>query len=90
MNIVSVAAISYLDFYRLGARINGRYEVFDHNYVPYKVYCDFQSESNSIWTLLSSYSLKNNDANAIAFVKDYPRNEMNPNWKDYRYVISTF
>ena len=70
--------------------MNGQYEVFDQNYAPYKVYCDFQSETKSIWTLVSSYSLKNNDANAVAFFKDNPRNEMNPNWKDYRYVMPTF
>ena len=73
-----------MEYYRAGMRENGQYEILDENGTPFQVYCDFESEVNSVWTLVTSYSLKNVNSFRLPYFRDNPRNEMLPNWKDYR------
>lgn len=43
------------------------------------------SEPGMVWTLLESFALSNNDKYwEIPFTKDFPINEDNLNWSDYR------
>jgi len=79
-----IRASSCMEYYRAGMRENGQYEILDENGTPFQVYCDFESEVDSVWTLVTSYSLKNVNSFRSPFFRDNPRNEMLPNWKDYR------
>ena len=76
---------SCLALYYNGIRANGHYEIVDQNGLAFPVFCDFDSETSSIWTLVSSFSLANNTFHTKAFFENEPRSEGNPNWVDYRY-----
>ena len=76
---------SCTDFYKSGARNNGKYSVFTNNTLL-KVYCDFESEATSKWTLVMSYALKNvANFNKPLYVSDLV-NGRDPNWESYRYL----
>ena len=79
-----LAARSCIDFYHAGMRKNGIYEVQDENAVPFRVFCDFESEGDSVWTLVTSYSFQNKSFFSIPFYSSNPRNAIEPNWVDYR------
>ena len=84
MMLFTVVMHSCTDFYKSGARNNGNYSVFTNNTLL-KVYCDFESEATSKWTLVMSFALKNkNNIDEPLFVSD-PVNGKNPNWESYRY-----
>ena len=80
----SIAASSCMEYYLAGVRKNGLYEILDQTATQLQVYCDFESEANSVWTLVTSYSFKNINSFRLPYLRDNPRNEMLPNWKDYR------
>ena len=72
------------DWYKCGAVENGVYPILDLNNSAYPVFCDFQSEKNSTWTLLMSFSLQNVGSFKDAMMVDSPRSDSFPNWKSYR------
>ena len=74
-----------MDVYKSGARKNGIY-FLNGNKMNFPVFCDFQSEANFVWTLATSYALKNLLSFRKSLSEDVPRNECNPNWEDYRLV----
>ena len=76
---------SCLDWHRRGVK-NGAYEIIDRNDSHYPVFCDFESEATSVWTLITSHSLANKDLFKMRFYTSSPRNEDDPNWMDYRYT----
>ena len=64
---------------------NGKYVVFNKDGNKLHVFCDFLSEKGFAWTLVESFTYKNNDLfKAFAFFKDKPLDENNPNWNAYR------
>ena len=64
---------------------NGKYVVFDEGGNRLNVFCDFLSEQGLVWTLIESFSFKNNYLiRGAAFFRDKPLNENNPNWVKYR------
>ena len=76
---------SCVDWYAVGARKNGIYAVSDKTGFIHHVYCDFSSEPNFAWTLVTSFSLENKDLfKSNPFSKDDPISEHEPNWKKYR------
>ena len=79
-----IAARSCLDFYRHGKHQNAINDVFDESNQLFEVFCDFETDPNRVWTLITSFSLSNKDQYKVAFSIDYPRNENKPNWVDYR------
>jgi len=81
---MQLIARSCLDFYNDGMRENGQYDIFDTNGIPFQVFCDFESEENSVWTLVVSYSLENKALHYSPLYNDNPRKEANINWVDYR------
>jgi len=74
---------SCLDWHRRGVK-NGVYEIVDRNDTHYPVFCDFESEATSVWTLIISYSLVNKDFFQMPLYENRSRSEDNPNWMDYR------
>ena len=80
------------DIYKSGARKNGNYFILGAGDVELKVFCDFESEANSTWTLVLSFELGNKLSVRLAYYSDQPRSSSTPNWKDYRskliYVVS--
>ena len=73
---------SCLDWYNAGARKTGIYSVIADT--SYPVFCDFESELNSIWTLVMSFSLRNKESFKSQFSIDSQKNDMTPNWQSYR------
>ena len=74
-----------LDLMKSGKTQDGFYTIYDsqNNSVP--VYCDMTSEPRSAWTLVMSWSLKNNKLFIITgLTVDAPVNEKTPNWHLYR------
>ena len=84
-----VALRSCKDLYRNGKQENAVYDIFDQSDQLYKVFCDFESDNNSVWTLITSFSLGNKRHFMTPLFNDSPRNESNPNWLDFRYFIHT-
>ena len=78
---------SCLDWHRRGVN-SGAYTIVDKNDTHYPVYCDFESEATSVWTLITSHSLANKDLFSTPFYKSKSRSEDSPNWMDYRYSIA--
>ena len=74
---------------RAGASENGFYHISDDDGHDYAVYCDFNSEPGSAWTLIMSWALKNNHIPAIKawLLSSAPVNGNSPNWEAYRYDI---
>ena len=83
---------SCLDLYHAGVRKNGLYNVQYENETSFQVFCDFESEAaESVWTLVTSFSLQNSEAFRVPLYSSHARSEKNPNWAEYRYsIISTF
>ena len=75
---------SCIDIYTSGTRTNGKFLIFGADDVKLDVYCDFESEANSSWTLVVSYSLENKNLFHFPYYNSKPRNSANPNWNDYR------
>ena len=73
---------SCLDWYHAGAHTNGIYRVRADTIYP--VFCDFESEANSIWTLVMSFSLSNKYSFRKLFSFNDQNNDMRPNWESYR------
>ena len=82
--LLCIVASSCLHYYYNGKRKNGFYDIFDKNGIPFPVFCDFESEANSVWTLVSSFSLANKSSHLSPFHKSVQRMENSPNWVDYR------
>ena len=69
-----------------GGNQSGVYELFDPaNMSMYEVFCDAISEKGFVWTLIESFSLRNNDEFADkAFYKDFPVNQDTFSWNKFR------
>eukprot|EP00795_Rhopilema_esculentum_P005336 gene5336-507_t len=76
---------SCVSWYAVGARKNGIYAISDETGLIHHVYCDFSSEPNFAWTLVTSFSLENNNQfKSNPFYNNDPISEHEPNWKKYR------
>ena len=78
---------SCLDYLRSGSHINGIYFVTAPSGTNIPVYCDFNSEPGSAWTLVMSWSLENNIAPAFKshpLTQNAPVQSYRPNWIAYR------
>ena len=87
LHYFSVEMYSCTDLYQNGARKNQIYYIFIST-SKFKVYCDFESEANSTWTLIVSFALKNKGHFNSQLGTSAPVNGDNPNWDSYRYLIS--
>ena len=74
------------DLLSSGVRRNGIHTVYDQKDKPFKVFCDFTSESGAAWTLVQSHTLANNDQfkKKPLYLFDEPVNEDSPEWNAYR------
>lgn len=78
-------ARSCLDLMKTGETQNGFYTIYDSQNNSIPVYCDMTSEPRSAWTLVMSWSLKNNQLFiSTGLTVNRPVNEKTPNWKLYR------
>ena len=78
---------SCLDHFRSGSQTNGYYTVAAQDGATLTVYCDFESEPGSAWTLIMSWSLQNKNLPAFKsepLTGNVPVNEKSPNWNIYR------
>ena len=78
---------SCLDHLRSGSQTNGYYTVAVQDGGTLTVYCDFESEPGSAWTLIMSWSLQNKNLPAFKsepLTGNVPVNEKSPNWNIYR------
>ena len=75
---------SCLDVYKNGIRENGKFFILGSDDVELEVFCDFQSEANSTWTLLSSFELNNISHFRVPYYISHPERTLDPNWKYYR------
>ncbi|CAB4010820.1 Dihydrolipoyllysine-residue acetyltransferase component 3 of pyruvate dehydrogenase complex [Paramuricea clavata] len=65
------------------SRTAGQYKVFDDNMNLFDVFCDFDSNSTTAWTLVQSYQLQNYHKFMKSFNLDNPINENTPRWDFY-------
>ncbi|CAB3996089.1 Sphingomyelinase phosphodiesterase D [Paramuricea clavata] len=65
------------------SRTSGQYKVFDDNMNLFDVFCDFDSNSTTAWTLVQSYQLQNYHKFMKSFNLDNPINENTPRWDFY-------
>ena len=77
------------DLYHGGFRQNGMYKVRSQANRPLSVFCDFESEVNSVWTLVTSYALQNVSSFRIPYFTSNPIKEDTPNWISYRYAFNS-
>jgi len=78
---------SCIDLFMSGERADGYYQIAGAGGETWIVYCDFNSELGSVWTLVMSWSLANKQMPAFrdrALTQDEPVNELSPNWAVYR------
>jgi len=78
---------SCLDHLKSCTPKNGFYSILDQSGATLTVYCDFESEPGSAWTLVMSWALKNKDLSAfkiIPLTENALVNEKTPNWNAYR------
>ena len=78
---------SCLDHLKSGTTKNGYYSIIDQSGASLTVYCDFESEPGSAWTLVMSWSLENNYLPAFqttTLTENALVNEKTPNWNAYR------
>lgn len=78
---------SCMDLFKSGERNDGYYQIVGKDSEIWIVYCDFQSELGSVWTLVMSWSFANKDVLAfdlLGLTMDAPLNELSPNWEVYR------
>ena len=83
---------SCLDHLKSGAEKNGYYTVTAQDGGTLTVYCDFQSEPGSAWTLVTSWSqgYKNLPPfKTASLTENAPVNEKSPNWVAYRLSKNT-
>ena len=79
------------DVARNGAKISGRFRVYDSQDKPFQVFCDLTHEPGYVWTLIQSFSYGNNDQFKFKrFGLDFPVNEEEStiNWSAYRLSLS--
>ena len=69
-----------------GGNHSGVYELFDPaNMSMYEVFCDAISEKGFVWTLIESFSFRNNNEFADkAFFEDFPVNQDAFSWNKFR------
>jgi len=75
------------DLARYGASTSGKYLIFDSVEQGFPVFCDMESESGFVWTLIQSFSLANNALfRNEPFGADFPVNQEDNyvNWNAYR------
>ena len=72
------------------AAASGVYTLFDpKDNSLYRTFCDFESESNSVWTLVESFKMANNPEFANKpFYVDYPDNKKGFSWNKFRLSLS--
>ena len=78
---------SCLDHLKSGTTKTGYYSIIDQSGSSLTVYCDFESEPGSAWTLVMSWSLQNNNLPAFqttTLTENALVNEKTPNWNAYR------
>jgi len=78
---------SCMDLFMIGQHYDGYYQIAGEGGESWIVYCDFNSELGSVWTLVMSWSFANAKMPAFrseALTKDAPVNELSPNWEVYR------
>jgi len=78
---------SCVDLFRNGHNSDGYYPIAGADGETWIVYCDFNSEIGSVWTLVMSWSFANNHMPAFrsrSLKDDAPVNELSPNWEVYR------
>jgi len=78
---------SCMDLFVRGRVSDGYYQIAGAGGETWIVYCDFNSELGSVWTLVTSWSLENKNMPAFrskTFTQDAPVNELSPNWNVYR------
>jgi len=78
---------SCMDLFMNGQDSDGYYQIAGAGGETWIVYCDFNSELGSVWTLVMSWSFANKLMPAFrnqAFTQDAPVNELSPNWEVYR------
>jgi len=78
---------SCIDLYMYGVRSDGYYKIAGADDDTWIVYCDFNSEMGSVWTLVMSWSYANKNIAAFrsrALTQDQPVNAQSPNWEVYR------
>lgn len=79
---------SCADLFKNGERNDGYYKIIGmQRDETWTVYCDFNSEPGSVWTLVMSWSFANKQMPAFrskGFPIDAPLNELSPNWRVYR------
>ena len=77
-------AIKSCGSYSRGSRIPGKYPVFDDNMTLYEVFCDFDSKTKTVWTLVASYERQQWVKFDNPYYDDHPVNEELPRWDEYR------
>ena len=70
--------------YRQGTRKNGRFFIRGVYDVEVSVFCDFESEANSTWTLITSFEFVNRHIFNFPYFTDEPKNSASPSFKYYR------
>jgi len=78
---------SCADLFRNGHSSDGYYQIAGADGETWIVYCDFNSELGSVWTLVMSWSFANTKMPAFksaSLTEDAPVNEHSPNWQVYR------
>jgi len=78
---------SCMDLFMSGQQFDGYYQIAGAGEATWIVYCDFNSEYGSVWTLVMSWSLANAKMPAFksrSLTQDAPVNERSPNWEVYR------
>jgi len=76
-----------MDLFKSGQQNNGYYQIAGAGEATWIVYCDFNSELGSVWTLVMSWSFANAQLPAFrskSLTQDAPVNELSPNWEVYR------
>ena len=64
---------------------SGNYVLYDKTGQSLKAYCDFTIDSGKVWTLVMSYTSGNNSHYQKQPLRNnFPRNENEVNWGDYR------
>ena len=77
------------DLLRDGIATNGVQTLYDGNNLPFKAFCDFQSESGAAWTLVLSHALSNvADFKDQLYLDFQPINVEAPEWAAYRMAKS--
>jgi len=78
---------SCMDLFMTGKHSDGYYQIAGAGGETWIVYCDFNSELGSVWTLVMSWSFAHAKMPAFrsrSLTQDAPVNELSPNWEVYR------